>query len=356
MHSPPPLFLPSRLRTHALARITSPFARVNGVFSLGKIGCSGACACDHGCVCDTMICVKDCSGNPVDGATITVGSLAPVTLGPTSNCETICIDSLGGAGTYVVQVSKSGFTSYNQSLSLSCGGSTTVNLATSGNICNIFPYCAWPGGGNNPKPYLGCTLTVAGVQYAQNMSTGGFLVALTGNGSYPCTISCPDSCLYSGTLTVTGTCTISCPIDPVLSCGSNVCCPGGVAYPTTLNLADSVYGAVTLTWDNALQLWTGTATVNYAGSGAGCFLCTAVTGVIITYTWNCAALDISSTYTAGPLLPCPGIGGGSGLSYNGVSPSSMTNYPLDIVWTLPTCASPYVRTLYPNGGTLILTP
>jgi hypothetical protein len=239
-----------RHRAGSLRRLMEGLSKL-AVLGLGGLGGgSKPCCCGGGgCTCSTTICVESCSGSALVGATVTVGSLAPVTTGATG-CVSICLDSLGGAGSYQVKVSDSGYIPYSNTLSLTCNGTKTTKLLPTGSpsiLFQVYGCCS--------QVLPGATVTIAGATYTTD-SSGQASIGLTDAGAYPWSISKSRFDTTTGSTTI-GACPGTTDVTETLTAASGYeCAPTNCAatitladpIPDTLTLTDSVYGAVTLTY------------------------------------------------------------------------------------------------------------
>lgn len=170
--------------------------------SLTRMGVGGCC-----CGCSVTVCVHDCAGANLSGATVTILSGAMVVATGTTGsggCVTLSIPS---AGSYTVQAAIGGAVFYSTSASLACGGTVTL---TQSNIAAGFGCCS---GFSLPLP-LTLMVSLCGQMWALTATVTGWYIALWGftNG----TINTPGvavltecdifACLWNGvTLTTADT-------------------------------------------------------------------------------------------------------------------------------------------------------
>lgn len=164
--------------------------------------------------------------------------------------------------------------------------------------------------GCNGLALANATVAVSGGPSGTTNSSGQ--VTLTGVAP-GASVTISKARFVSQTITVPAACANS---TVTLSPTSSYVCYSGCADPLaqTLHLTDSVFGAVTLTW-NGSNAWVGTITINYAS----CFIgCPAATGVPVTYT-----LPTSGPFT----IACPKSASSSNLcpSPTGTSTSCTTS-------------------------------
>jgi hypothetical protein len=251
----------------------------------------GCCCGGGGCTCPATICVTDCSGMPINGATVTVSTLAPCgTTG--SGCCQVCLDALGGAGTYPVMIAATGYTTSTTNVALTCSGTATIQLRTTAqgpSFCITVNGCC--------TTLAGATVTIAGVT-STTTSSGLVCWAGTVAGTYTWSVSKARFVTQTGMFTISscsgGTQTQN--VDLAAASGY-VCAGTGNPYgccvglpsasqpalndpiPTTLFLTDSIAGAITLTYSGGA--WTGTTT--YTSPGGWCLM--AGWTMIINYQW-----------------------------------------------------------------------
>jgi hypothetical protein len=121
----------------------------NKSFKLGGLGGTTKCCCAG---CTTTVRAGGCNGvlNNVETLTIEIWDSTDTTLIASTTTSTgTFLATIPGAGTYHVHVTGSSrFDNYNQSQSLTCGGTKTVTLTPkSGYHCQCsaaVPVCAWP--------------------------------------------------------------------------------------------------------------------------------------------------------------------------------------------------------------------
>jgi hypothetical protein len=276
----------------------------------------GCCCSGGACTCPTQICIEACGGTtPINGATITVATLAPQTTG-VSGCDTFCLDPLGGAGSQQVTVSATGYYTYSNSVSLACNATETIKLLPiTGNPSILFQI-----NGCCALVLPGATVTIGGNNYTSD-SAGQVKVGITDAGTYPWSVSKTRFVTQTGSVTIgacaAGGATVTVNMAPTTG---YECGPGGSSggtiplsladpVPTTLFLTDSVWGSATLTYSSITHNWSGSITIT---SPALCG-CISQTGVVISY--NLAQCQGGSyvtscgSYGYNPLglgaIPCP---------------------------------------------------
>ena len=257
----------------------------------------GPCPCGCGaCSCSTAICVESCSGTPLVGATVTVGSLAAATTG-SGGCVDVCLDALGGAGDQQVSVTASGYIPYSNSVDLTCNGTETIKLLPTGSpsiLFQIYGCCS--------QVLPGATVAIGGANYTTN-SSGQVRVGITDAGTYPWSISKSRFDTTTGSTTITacpGTTDVTETLTPAsgYECAPSNC--GGTVIladpiPDTLTLTDSVYGAVTLTY-------AATAPAGFPatiGGGEGWYSPGGGTSVTAAAACNCAGGSVTAWYFLG---------------------------------------------------------
>jgi hypothetical protein len=264
----------------------------------------GGCCCGGGggCQCSTQICVEDCSGNPIVGATVTVGSLAPATT-TTGGCVSFCLDALGGAGSYQTTVSDTGFFTFSNTKSLACDGTTTVKLLPNTGP----PSVTFEVTGCNGAALPGATVEIGGSTYTTDVD-GKVNVGITDAGTFGWEVSFPPRFVsQSGSVTLTSCGSFGNVAVQLLPASGFFCCQTiGCPFPwmETLDLTDSEYGGTTVTYDPAFTLWTGTIPVEFQANmnGSGCPASSGTMG----YQWGgratvCCSADSAGTVNLGPI-------------------------------------------------------
>ncbi len=133
---------------------------------LGQCGCSG---------CGQTFTVWGCNQQPISGATVTVydPTFTTVLASGTTNASGVVALTWAGNGSVGVEVSglSSRFAAYQATLSLTCGGSTTLQMtAATGYACWAYSGCGLP-----TTTQLQCTATgFTGISWPQNMAASGF--------------------------------------------------------------------------------------------------------------------------------------------------------------------------------------
>ena len=290
----------------------------NKALRLGGIG-SPCCCAPSECACNTGVCVQDCHGAAILGATVTVASL-PSAPTVTGGCAGFCLDSLGGAGSYSVSVTKTGYTSYSGSKSFTCDGTAFVTLLQPGQGTKIefdvTGCCPVAGSGSGvAAPLPGATVTIDGQSYTTD-ATGKVIVTIGKAGTYSWSASKDRFTTQTGSITVTACVALSPVITVTMVPAAGYHCAPQLSTRTAVNLVDPVpdtlhatdsrYGPVTLIYDVPTASWLGTLTVTMPSS---CF-CTP-RAVKITYTMNSCPVGNGFTHTAIVITdhsigcPCP---------------------------------------------------
>jgi len=286
-------------------------------------------------------------------------------------CVAVCLDALGGAGSYQVTVSESGYYPYSNTLSLSCGGTTTVKLLpTSGN-----PSIKFTVTGCCSQPLPNALVTIAGATYTTD-SSGQVMLGLTDAGTYTWSVSKARFVTQTGSFTITACDAGGKSLDVLLLAASGYVC--GIAVepqfpyaladpiPTTLNLTDSVYGSTTITYNAGTHSYSGTLAVAATPVKCGC----PTSATVITYTLQsvgtCAPeYESGFPYHAFGGVPCPFT---TAIAGNETLPAGVTytftqnpTIPFDWSVTYPVDACSFGASgvgtlfLYPAGGTITIT-
>jgi hypothetical protein len=313
-----------RHRARGLARLLAG----RNQFLLGGIGC-GCCNSQPTCACETTICAVSCAtGAPISGASITVGSLAAVTTGP-SGCATVCLDSLGGASGYPVKIAATGFSTYSNTKSLTCGGTTTISLLppNTSSICLTVLGCC--------GPLSGATVVIGGISTTTD-STGMVCTAISDPGPVQWSVSASLFQTQTGTVTVTKCQTTAAEISVQLVPESgfvcvppNTCC-GSVAgdtqafnypLPTTMPLTDTAAGSCSMVFNGSV--WTGSITFTMPA-----FQGLPAQEVTMTYTFPGVAGAPGSDTGAGDGSDSPPACGGCGVTISSATPlATSSNTP-----------------------------
>jgi hypothetical protein len=345
-------------------------------FSMGDIG--GCCCGGSGCTCSSAICVTACGGAALIGATVTVGTLAPVAT-ETGGCVSVCLDSLGGAGSYQVTVSNPGYITYSNTLPLACNGTKFVQLLPVGSgsaaTFTITGCCS--------QPLPGATVTVGGASYTTNAS-GQVELGLTDAGTYSWSVSKARFVTQTGSFTITA-CSSGGAVTEnltLLPASGFLCAPGKTLggtsvfladpVPTVLNGTDSTYGAFTLTYQTTARFGTGWQ-VNKQVSwspNCGCLAATVTLTYIMTQCPN-GGLSVIAPAKAdnihcGCECPCDAVADptncGSYLVSKAGGPTSDTlspTIPFNYTASAPLIPCPTVGTsgppIYPGGASWTIT-
>jgi hypothetical protein len=190
------------------------------------------------------------------------GIFAAANLG---GCTTVCIDCLGGAGSYPIQVTSPGFQTYNNTKALACNSSTTVELLASSQASitiNVAGCCG---------PLAGASVVIGGISTTTD-SSGTVTAAIGEAGVIEWSVSAPTFQTQSGSVTLAECSTTGqgisvqlIPDDGFACVPAASCCgfnndPQAFNYPLpiSLSLTDSVAGSCTMTFANGA--WTGSIT------------------------------------------------------------------------------------------------
>lgn len=340
-------------------------------FSLGGLG--SPCCC-KGTGCAVTVCAVDCSGNPIVGATVSIGAPGGPytgTTAPTTGCAALI--SIGTAGTYTTTVSATGYQTFTGSITYVCGGTTTVTLlASSATPCQITVY------GCNGCLLTGATVTVDGQTYTTTAGVASF--TLPGPGSYPYTVNATRFATYSGTFTVTSVCS-GCSTTVTLTAATGyVCNPehgcscGNTAYPwpLTLHLTDTQWGSCVLTFNPADGFWEGTNGISWT-SDCGCGD-DAWSG--ISYALGCSGIGVTPIITDGGAYPpqCVDVAATNIPSGVYIASETITAIPVDLTATIVACncaqdpvfheyrcvggtgaPNTSANVIYPSGATITVT-
>lgn len=308
--------------------------------------------------CTVTICAVDCAANPIPGAAVTVqtgsGPVSGITSTPTG-CVSL---DIGSAASDDVEVSASGYETFEQVMSLLCSHTYTIPLISTSTGCaqiNI-------QGCNTGNLIDGfAIMVIGGVSYPTdsggNLSVCGIALA----GTYPFSITATAGFdPITGTVTVASNCASPAGLlveyTMTVSTGYQ-CCGDGIfqfnipssnAYPLTLTLTDSVYGGCALTYTAGVG-WFGTLNAVFGG-GIGC----PPAAITLTYTWCPAGggnTPLAVTYTLA-FFPhgCPGMGGGA-FSLGAATLGTPTDWPLFHQSSIAAGSDPYI-----SGVTFTVTP
>lgn len=261
----------------------------------------GACCCGGStCTCSATICVTQCpGGTELVGATVsvkqgatTIGTGTTVDDGAGHACVSICLDSGGGAGSYQVIITATGYQGYTGTLSLACNGTTTIELQPSTAPATVtFSVTGCCG-----AAVSGATITLSDGQSCTTNSSGQCSFWIGAAGTYTYTVSKSRFVDATGSVTVAASCQgTTTSVGVAMTAASGYACPpydpSGHALadpiPTTLHLTDSAYGGCTLTWDPTPGnlWWHGQLTASFA---AHCN-CPAASFTIDYYLLSCTA-------------------------------------------------------------------
>ncbi len=233
---------------------------------------SGGCGCcEDRCSCEITVCVKDCIGTAIPGATVTlklVGETKSICTTNIDGCctmawETECPTEPTAA--YDLIVSKTGYRTYKKYRSLTCGNTYTVVLLRDIDppvvLFHIVGCC------NQDLP--GATVIFGDTEYTTDIH-GNVEIEVTEEGTYDWSVSKFRFVTKTGTITINPCFDAGHSIILALDPGEGYHCGFGLAdpLPETLSLTDSILGATSLVWGfNAVQGlfgWMGTLPVHTA--------------------------------------------------------------------------------------------
>ena len=321
---------------------------------MGTIGFSPGCCGCAAPTCGITVCIKDCTGAAVGGATIGVtttggGAVTSGTTDSITGCATSV--NVGTAGTYRFQISKTGFRTVTRTQAVTCGGTYTFHILKTTDGCstlNIFGCCGY----TDPAGSLpGATVTVDGGTYTQpGRFAGGVCLPIADPGSYPYTATylSPDGSsrynVYSGTLTIGTLCTPAAQVDISLTPAGGYVCPPWAGstcspttcgpdtfdpIPTTLTLIDSVYGTCALTYSATDCKWHGSLSASFPGGCARlpnpvCGIACPPKTVTVQYQFPVSGTIIYPTVKSYPATAtgCPDPAG----AFTGVGPAPCGSY------------------------------
>lgn len=339
------------------------------------------------CVCSAGICVTGCGGGPITNATITVASLAPVSTDNTG-CRSVCLDPLGGAGSYTVKVTAPGYQPYSNTRALACGKTIFVELQPTGTYAAEFQVNGCCGNPLAPPPLPGATVTVGGAAYTTD-ANGQVFLGITDPGTYPWIVSKARFASQSGSFTIAACgavgAAITCNMAPA---PGYHCAPqsnSGIATPVqltdpapdVLHGTDSQYGAFTLTYGTNTGSpgggpgWYGFLIVQHPAD-CGCpaqqirinyFMQSCPNGGGLAVTGQTAADHVHCTCfcLCDPALIYPntfcggGVNKGSGFTSDTLAPTIPFNYSMVAPVPQPCAAGTSGDRMYPNGATFTVT-
>jgi hypothetical protein len=285
-------------------------------------GCSGGNPCLTGIQVNVVTCNHTQSNGVLvvikdqHGTTIASGTTAGIVPGTVIFLNFPCDMS----ATYDITISKTGFTTINQTLPVVCCQSNTFMFNLLANplpMITVNFHVASCESGETPHPACSdCLHTnsqpgIAGV--IVGVTVNGSLISCATNANGDCTITFPvnsngarypisatgGACvqpyvhnasddIVDTCLTQTASRCVILPIDPTCHC---LCCQN--PRPNVLFLTDSVYGVVTLTWGLCADgnfRYTGSKTVAFTGA-CGC----PADSVFINYFLDCPCITTSDT-------------------------------------------------------------
>lgn len=319
------------------------------------------------------VCVQTCAGVPIIGATITVGSL-PSATSATGGCRGFCLDALGGAGSYLVTVSATGYITYSNTRAMTCGGTIFVSLLPVGST----PTATFTITGCCSLLLPNALVTIGGNVYTTN-SSGQVVIAITDPGTYPWSVAKTRFVTQTGSLTVSaclgGGAVFNLTLVPATGFH---CCPAKI-HPSTVKIADPIpdtlfwtdsFGTTTLTYNAGTSAWLGSITVSITGH---CFCQTRNVKINYTFGPSCTnnagygAITLSDPSCACP-CPCdpvsdpthciPGLntGGPLGTVTETLSATVPLNYSLSSTATTCTNGTTFAYDyLQPGGVSLTIT-
>lgn len=298
---------------------------------LGTPKGGSGCGCCGGCTCNSGVCVQTCAGTAILGATVTVSSLTPVTTS-TGGCASVCLDSLGGAGSYLVTVSKTGYITYSNTRAMTCGGTIFVSLLPVGST----PTATFTITGCCSLLLPNALVTIAGNVYTTN-SSGQVVIGITDPGTYTWFVAKTRFMTQTGTLTVSTCLGAGAVFNLTLLPISGYHCAPAKTHPSTVTIADPVsdtlfvtdaLGTTTLAYDAGTADWLGSITISLP---ARCF---------------CQARNVKVNYTYGPSCT-------NGLSYASaallIDPACACECPCDPVSDPVHCTNTAAHAVGPLG-------
>lgn len=265
-----------------------------------------------GCGCGTTGCTIAVTALACDGTTVVSGATVTITQGATTICSGTtgggggfsCDVSATGAGSYTIEVSKSGWYGSTKTITITCPGTTGVAMA----IDQTHGYRVQA---------IGCwSLGVQGVTFAIN--DGTYTTDSSGYtpyfalipGSYPWTLSKSRWVTQTGTVTA-GSCSAS--GLPGASGVTNLALAAGYECSTCPTSADptkdtlsltTALGTITLTYCSSIIGWQGCGTfasANCRGCSGGVVSCSVPYFATLYPTFSGGALSI--TYAESTLAP-----------------------------------------------------
>jgi Carboxypeptidase regulatory-like domain len=243
-------------------------------------------------------------------------------------CTTVCLDCLGGAGSYPVTITSPTFTTFTGTISLACDGTDTIDLIPASSE-SLFLFTV---GGCGGAALPGATVTIV------NGNDGSSQTQTTdSSGSVTFTNLSAGTLTWTASLeprfqTATGTDTIpECGgrvIDSVtLQPSDNFFCCGSTpyAYANTLSFSDSAYGGGTMNFDPTLGEWTSPGmTVSYVGE-----CCTDQDQDTITVVHQFCFPASNVMYSSDPFVECPS--GADDTVLVNVTPSDVSSVALPLM-------------------------
>jgi hypothetical protein len=233
--------------------------------------------------------LSSCGAHPaISGASVTV------THTPTSTV--VCTGTTDGSGHFSCAISLLGGYSISASKTGFVTGSTTTTITSSrcGTTTTLGSILLVPNVGTIHVDVSGCnsivlpgaTVTVTNGAYSNSgTSDGSGVVVFTDAPTSGTTTVTTSMSRFNSDVQTTGA--LACftrTITAALGPASGYYCfnPCAIPLPATLNLTDSRYGAITLTWNAINSRWEGSQTVAFAGDGT----CPAATVTVFYYFGN----------------------------------------------------------------------
>jgi hypothetical protein len=210
--------------------------------------------------CKICITTKLCVDAVLSNVTVTVTQGGTTVGTGTSNASGVCCIDVPESGSYVVTVTKTGYTGSNKLVNVTCPG-TTAAVLTLQLIANQHRF-AVQGCGSSGVP--GATVTINDGSYTTDSS--GYVYFSAPIATYSYSVSAPRFTTKTGTVNIqfcTGSQVGSGPLTPASGYHCSLSsCP--YPLPDSVTLTDSVIGTTTLSWV-ADRSWEGTLTYSFPG-------------------------------------------------------------------------------------------
>ncbi len=283
------------------------------------------CCCTAGPPqCFLCVTVLGCNGAMISGESVSVTGpqSAACTTGPSGGC---CLNlTTGGAGTYTLKWSKSGYVGGSKSVTVaSCPGTTNVTVYDSP-VASALSVAVQ---GCNGLPLPGATLSIDST-YVITDSSGNAYFPMPPPGTYSWSISAPRFVTQTGSITITAGCSAALPSPITLSAAAGYTCCGGFAViaacptpvSTTLYFTCAV-GSLTLTFcDCSISGYQGHGYF----TGAPCWACGSPTGGGgCSVAWE--AVFIPGSPTSSPTMGASAVFNSSKPGNYGVTTWDLTN-------------------------------